>query len=337
VPGDAHTGLVGTGSAAMVEFGPAPKEEDAEVVIVDKLPKQKCGTMVGRSGPVLAVRFNRNGQYALTCGKDRTLRLWNPYKGLCIKTYESHGFEVRDCDVTGDNAKLVSVGVDKQIFYWDVATGRTIKRFQGHDFPMNCCKFAAEDQLIVTGSDDRFVKIWDTKSKNYQAVQSMQPFKDTVMSVSVSPTRPEICGGSVDGTVRIFDVRQGTLTTDSVGAPVVCVRFSEDGALILVACADSAVRCLDRRTGEVLGVFTGHVSKGTKTDGAWLPLDAHLCAGGEDGQVTFWDVMGGPPLLRFRAHDLAVTSLDVRADGKAMCTAGADGKAVVWSLDGTPP
>lgn len=42
--------------------------------------------------------------------------------------------------MTGDNAKLVSVGVDKQIFYWDVATGRTIKRFQGHDFPMNCCK-----------------------------------------------------------------------------------------------------------------------------------------------------------------------------------------------------
>ena len=61
-------------------------------------------------------------------------------------------------------------------------------------------QFAAEAQLIVTGSDDRFVKIWDTKSKNYQAVQSMQPFKDTVMSVSVSPARPEICGGSVDGT-----------------------------------------------------------------------------------------------------------------------------------------
>jgi len=182
----------------------------------------------------------------------------------------------------------------------------------------------------------------------------MQPFRDTVLSVDVSSSRPEILGGSVDGTVRVFDVRGGAVTTDELGAPVVCARFSGDGALVLAACADGAVRCADRRTGEVLGAYTGHASGGTKTDCAWTAQDAFLCCGGEDGRVTYWDVMGGgdgtdgaggggaggggagAPVKAFRAHDLAVTALDVRRDGAAVVTAGADGAAWAWTVDGEP-
>ena len=39
-----------------------------------------------------------NGNYCLTCGSDKTVRLWNPHKGLRIKTYSGHGAEVLDAD-----------------------------------------------------------------------------------------------------------------------------------------------------------------------------------------------------------------------------------------------
>lgn len=124
----------------------------------------------GHEGAVLAARFNSNGEYCLSCGKDRTIRLWNPHRGLHIKTYKSHGREVRDVHVTAyenpihanlehllfvcagvwlffpfliiflfvffrnrDNSKLSSCGGDRQVFYWDVATGRVIRKFRGHD------------------------------------------------------------------------------------------------------------------------------------------------------------------------------------------------------------
>lgn len=116
----------------------------------------------GHEGAVLAARFNANGEYCLSCGKDRTIRLWNPHRGLHIKTYKSHGREVRDVHVTEyepihfmlpflnwlnvlviyssllfifgrDNSKLCSCGGDRQVFYWDVATGRVIRKFRGHD------------------------------------------------------------------------------------------------------------------------------------------------------------------------------------------------------------
>lgn len=82
------------------------------------LPTELAFELSGHQGAVRAVRFNsefpeyetlinahllnfvcaENGNYCLTCGSDKTLRLWNPHKGLCIKTYMGHGAEVLDAD-----------------------------------------------------------------------------------------------------------------------------------------------------------------------------------------------------------------------------------------------
>jgi len=47
---------------------------DAEQEPSEPLPSQEAAVLRGHEGPVLAARFNHNGQYCLTCGKDRTLR-----------------------------------------------------------------------------------------------------------------------------------------------------------------------------------------------------------------------------------------------------------------------
>lgn len=37
-----------------------------------------------------------DGNYCLTCGSDKTLKLWNPHKGTALRTYQGHGYEVLD-------------------------------------------------------------------------------------------------------------------------------------------------------------------------------------------------------------------------------------------------
>ena len=51
------------------------------------LPSTPTDALSGHEGAILAVRFNSAGTYALSCGKDRTLRLWNPHTGVGVKTY----------------------------------------------------------------------------------------------------------------------------------------------------------------------------------------------------------------------------------------------------------
>ncbi|KAG2668095.1 hypothetical protein I3760_15G144000 [Carya illinoinensis] len=69
-------------------------------------------------------------------------------------------------------------------------------------------------------------------------------FLDSVMSVCL--TKTEIIGGSVDGTVRTFDMRIGRELSDNLGQPVNCIAMSNDGNCILANCLDSTLRLLDR-------------------------------------------------------------------------------------------
>eukprot|EP00761_Pharyngomonas_kirbyi_P009140 gb/GECH01009155.1/.p1 GENE.gb/GECH01009155.1/~~gb/GECH01009155.1/.p1 ORF type:complete len:134 (+),score=13.59 gb/GECH01009155.1/:1-402(+) len=84
-------------------------------------------------GPISCVRFNRNGDYALTAANDKLLRLWNPHRELELKTYRGHGHRVLDAALFPDNARFVSGGGDRSgPFLWDVATGEVIRRWRGH-------------------------------------------------------------------------------------------------------------------------------------------------------------------------------------------------------------
>ena len=39
--------------------------------------------------------------------QDRSVRLWNPHRGIAIKAYTGHGYDVRDAAVVADNSKSV--------------------------------------------------------------------------------------------------------------------------------------------------------------------------------------------------------------------------------------
>ena len=47
-------------------------------------------------GAVRAVRYNVDGNYALTTGSDKSIKLWNPNRGVLIQTFGGTGNEVRD-------------------------------------------------------------------------------------------------------------------------------------------------------------------------------------------------------------------------------------------------
>lgn len=73
-----------------------------------------------------------DGNYCLTCGSDKTLKLWNPLRGTLLRTYSGHGYEVLDAAGSFDNSHLCSGGGDKTVVLWDVATGQVVRKFRGH-------------------------------------------------------------------------------------------------------------------------------------------------------------------------------------------------------------
>ncbi|KAG4132654.1 hypothetical protein ERO13_D08G046300v2 [Gossypium hirsutum] len=293
-----------------------------------ELPRKEANVLKGHEGAVLAARFNSDGNYCLSCGKDRTIRLWNPHRGIHIKTYKSHGREVRDVHVTLDNSKLCSCGGDRQIFYWDVSTGRVIRKFRGHDGEVNAVKFNEYASVVVSAGYDRSLRAWDCRSHSTEPIQIIDSFLDTVMSVCL--TKTEIIGGSVDGTVRTFDIRIGREISDDLGQPVNCISLSNDNNCILANCLDSTLRLLDRSTGELLQEYKGHACKSYKMDCCLTNSDAHVTGGSEDGSIFFWDLVDASVVSKFRAHSSVVTSVSYHPKDNCMITSSVDGTVRVW-------
>ncbi|PSC74259.1 WD repeat domain-containing 83 [Micractinium conductrix] len=310
-------------------LGPAPPPGSA-LPPNERLPCREHAVLTGHEGPVLAVRFNRQGTYALSGGKDRSVRLWNPHRGIPIKVYAGHGYEVRDVAVAGDNSKFASCGGDRQVFLWDVSTGAIVRKFRGHDATINALCYGAGGEVLVSGGYDAAVKVWDCRSRSIDPIQTMRAFRDSVTSVALTE-RAEILAGSVDGSVRRFDVRMGRVFTDELHHPVTCVQVSRDHNCVLAACMDGTLRLLDRADGDLLAEYTGHKHASFKMDCAFSPSDAYVIGSSEDGRVFYWELVDAQLVDSFQAHADVVCSLAMHPKGECLLTSSVDGTIKVWT------
>ncbi|XP_010327775.1 WD repeat domain-containing protein 83 isoform X2 [Saimiri boliviensis] len=159
---------------------PEPKPRPPE------LPQKRLKTLDCGQGAVRAVRFNVDGNYCLTCGSDKTLKLWNPLRGTLLRTYSGHGYEVLDAAGSFDNSSLCSGGGDKAVVLWDVASGQVVRKFRGHAGKVNTVQFNEEATVILSGSIDSSIRCWDCRSRRPEPVQTLDEARDGVSCVKVS-------------------------------------------------------------------------------------------------------------------------------------------------------
>jgi mitogen-activated protein kinase organizer 1 len=316
----------------------------------------------GHNGSVNVVKFTVDGNYCMTGSDDRTIKLWNPHKydpssgqnsTLMIKSYDgAHGYSILDLAISKDKTRFSSCGEDRTCFVWDVTTGQTIRRIQAHNHRINAVAYNDEATVLITASYDQTAKCWDMRSNNRDPIQVMSDFKDSVSCVARTDTT--IIIGSIDGFVRVYDLRKGQLQCDNLMHPVTSVQVSEDQNCYVSACLDNTVRLCEVASGVLLKEYVGHEHASFKGDAAFQSDHNHIIAGSEDGTVVHWSLVSG---LRVRAgtqkggagirgtadstgrgematschsHGKAISSLAYHPSKPLFITASYDGTAKVW-------
>ncbi len=72
-----------------------------------------------------------------------------------------------------------------------------------------------DGSVVVSGSYDATVRLWDCKSQTTKPIQVFEEARDSVSSIHV--VGHEIVTGSVDGRLRIYDLRMGLMFVDVIG------------------------------------------------------------------------------------------------------------------------
>src|SRR5262245_1214960 len=74
-------------------------------------PPKPIGEVIqlkGHTDRVLSVSFSSDGQKAVTCGQDKTVRLWSVSSGRELCRLEGHGALVRGAVLTRDGSMVLS-------------------------------------------------------------------------------------------------------------------------------------------------------------------------------------------------------------------------------------
>eukprot|EP00920_Eleutheroschizon_duboscqi_P030615 GHVT01074014.1.p1 GENE.GHVT01074014.1~~GHVT01074014.1.p1 ORF type:complete len:171 (-),score=15.12 GHVT01074014.1:440-952(-) len=162
----------------------------------------------------------------------------------------------------------------------------------------------------------------------------------------MAATGHEILCGSVDGTIRVYDIRAGRLCIDDFRVPIGSVYFSNDSSFILVSCLDSCIRLVEKSTGDVLNEYRGHTNQVYRLASCLDPTDSFIVSGSEDHRLCFWDIMAPNSNLKVddscctssgiaaseRAHGGVVMALAFSPMGNLLLSGGADSKIKLWQV-----
>lgn len=203
--------------------------------------------------------------------------------------------------------------------------------------------FAQNDAVLVSGSYDTTVRVWDARARTAAAVQTLADARDAVVAVAVAD--PAIYAASVDGCVRCYDARRGTVATDTLAVPACALALAHDGRCCAVATLDSRVRLLDRASGRVLATYVGAAATRYAVQCAFAPDDAFVLAGSEDGALLAWDLLSTRVVCRARPPPAApaaaqppppLCALSVHPARHEVLTGSHDGAVWLWRVHDTP-
>jgi WD40 repeat protein len=123
---------------------------------------------IGYTYTITKLTFSPDGQMLASASFDGTIKLWNPYDGVLLKTLKGHTDYVQDVCFSPDGQTIASASDDQTIKLWNI-DGEEILCLKGHSGEVRQVKFGPDDQTITSiGSDG--IKFW---SLNGQEIASL--------------------------------------------------------------------------------------------------------------------------------------------------------------------
>ncbi|KAI9152413.1 hypothetical protein H9P43_009204 [Blastocladiella emersonii ATCC 22665] len=158
-----------------------------------------------------------------------------------------------------DAGLLVSGSADAAVIVWDASTVTPAARFEigerVHHVDLS------PDALIAVGSEESHVRLCDIRTGS--SVQSLRGHKAGVKAVQWMPHKDHhLVSGGVDGTIRLWDVRQGRAelgVLETGPAQVIGVTPSADGAYVVAMTSTGRTQVWVVEARElVAGIQTAH-------------------------------------------------------------------------------
>ena len=184
---------------------------------------------------------------------------------------------------------LIGVGGEDGTVKVVSSNGDSVAEGKGHVGAVLACDWDVTGRLLVTGGLDECLCLWEPRASN-NPIATIAAHSDPILSVSFNGDGYKLASASVDGLIRVWDVRASLkrcLATiiDDDNPVVSSVMWSPNDQYLVSASMDNAVRLWDYETKRCVRTYKGPKFGriGRARLGRMGEVGYVIAAGGEDG------------------------------------------------------
>eukprot|EP00850_Spirogloea_muscicola_P011597 SM000072S21231 [mRNA] locus=s72:477877:480329:- [translate_table: standard] len=267
---------------------------------------------------VSCIDFHRTEDLLVSAADDESIRLYNTATATLVKTVHSKKYGVDLISFTHHPSAVIYTsrnGWDahyccslqraaESLRYLSLHDNRYLRYFKGHrDKVVSLC-MSPKNDTFMSGSLDHTVRLWDLRNSACQGLVRVRGRP----SVTYDQQGLVFAIAMEGGAVKLFDTKsydkasetsshQGPFDTFTVGgdkAEVSCMKFSNDGKLLLVSTTNNRIYVLDAYSGNQLHSFTVLPDlDGACLEASFSPDGRYLLSGSGDNSLHVWSTASG--------------------------------------------
>lgn len=157
------------------------REKKREEYLKATFNKKVTGYRIYHSDSVTSVAFSPDGKYALSGSRDMTLKLWDVFAGLEIRTFKGHFGFIIAVAFSHNGHYIMSGSDDATIKVWDISSGKVVKTLIGHLGDVNSVAFSPDDEHALSSGADGSIRIWSISTGD--EIARMIGFEDGEWSI----------------------------------------------------------------------------------------------------------------------------------------------------------
>jgi WD40 repeat protein len=315
-------------------------------------PREQSQVVARYPGRIFALAASPDGSILAVGGEPGEIQLYEVDSGQCRATMFGHDLAVESLDFSPDGKHLASTSWDKTIRIWDVQTGREVRRIAHSGDERLAVRFSPDGKTLACAGGRPAnprnepmpcpVQLWDWAEGTLLHVLSGHT--NSIYALAFSPDGKTLASGSLDQTVKFWDVATGalreTIVPGETGTSVGIDQSTSGGPQsatvpipgAILTGAENQVVSLERPE-----AILPHGDKVQAWSAAYSPDGKRLITAGSSGVLVRWDVdkiPGGARLLSGLFSP--VRSIAFSPDGKLFATGAKNHTLGLWDADGDP-